>query len=44
VNFPGGAGNALEFLAAKHGCTRSEAVRRLAKLGLVADKKGILEQ
>jgi hypothetical protein len=26
--------------AAEHGCTRQEAIRRLAKLGLLADKKG----
>jgi hypothetical protein len=34
---------AIDQWAAKHGCTRSEAVRRLAKLGLLADKKDDLE-
>jgi hypothetical protein len=35
---------AIDEWAAKHGCTRSEAVRRLAKLGLLADRKDDLEQ
>jgi hypothetical protein len=30
---------AIDEWAAKNGCTRSEALRRLAKLGLLADKK-----
>jgi Ribbon-helix-helix protein, copG family len=29
----------IDAWAADHGCTRSEAVRRLARLGLLADKK-----
>lgn len=35
---------AIDEWAAKHGCTRSEALRRLAKLGLLADKKDDLER
>jgi hypothetical protein len=31
---------AIDAWAADHGCTRSEAVRRLAKQGLLAEKKG----
>jgi hypothetical protein len=30
---------AIDAWAAAHGCTRPEALRRLAKLGLLADKK-----
>jgi hypothetical protein len=29
---------AIDAWAAEHGCTRPEALRRLAKLGLLADK------
>jgi hypothetical protein len=31
---------AIDSWAAEHGCSRPEALRRLAKLGLLADKKG----
>ena len=30
---------AIDAWAARNGCTRSEALRRLAKLGLLADNK-----
>jgi hypothetical protein len=30
---------AIDAWAAKHGCTRQEAIRRLAKMGLLADTK-----
>jgi hypothetical protein len=29
---------AIDAWAAEHGCTRAEALRRLARLGLLADK------
>jgi hypothetical protein len=31
--------DAIDTWAAANGCTRAEALRRLAKLGLLADKK-----
>jgi hypothetical protein len=34
---------AIDEWAARHRCTRSEAVRRLAMLGLLADKEDDLE-